>query len=161
MRITRRQKLCKVLPLCAWIAPFVQIDVIEKCLDIGAIAEMAFVKPALKRRGSFVVPAPFPHKLVPNLHFLRAWTASLLKAPLQNLLVRASLCNSLGKRRVLDPKKCAASAVKSNTEIWLIFVRQLRGLVQPDFVDHAREVDDSAELFVGASQVLNFHAAGR
>ena len=40
----------------------------------------------------------------------------------------------------------------------MVIHRQVLGVVQADFIEHPSEIDDSPHFFVGAAQVLNFHA---
>src|SRR4051812_36635817 len=85
------------------VAPFVEIDVLEKRLHIRPALEAALAQPPLQRRGRFVVPAPLAHELIPYLNLLLARLAALLKSPLERLLIARAALHKCNQRRILDP----------------------------------------------------------
>src|SRR5581483_4069976 len=142
----------------AWIAAFIEIDIIENRLHIGAIFKTAFAQPALQNLGRFIVPAALPHELVPDLDLLVRWFAAMLEAPFENFLVAAAFLHARDDRRVFDPQKVNDASIKADAEILLKIRGQLPRCVQTDFVEHAREVKNAAHFFMRTAKAGNVHA---
>ena len=142
-------------------ASLVDVDVLEECLDVAAVLEVAFANTPLQRGRGFIVPAALAHEFIPDLDLLLTGLAALGEAPLQNLLIGAALLYPLDQCRIFHRQEVDASAIKTCSEIRLVIRRKLPRCMEPDLVEHSPEVDNAPDLCGRTAQVFNFHGCER
>jgi len=109
-------------------------------------------------RGAVVVPAAFPHEFVPDLDLLVVGVVAPLEAPIQQLLVGPPLQHSLHDGGVIEVQEGEGAGVEALAEVGLIVLREFAGGVEADFIEHAADVINAANLVITASEAGNMHA---
>jgi hypothetical protein len=140
-------------------AAFVEVDVVEKGLDVCAVGEPAFGEALLEAFGEVVVPTAFAHALVPDGHEFLIGFPTLLKTPGEERIVglvwvRADM---FGEGLVRNTEEANAAEVEASAEICDVVLRQAPFGVETDFVDHPSEVDDAAGFVVWAAEAGDVH----
>ena len=140
-------------------AAFVEIDVVEECLDIGAVGVAAFGEALLEALGEVVVPTTFAHALVPDGHEFFVGFPTPLKTPGEERIVRLFWVRAdvFGECLVRNTEETNAAEVEASAEIRDVVLRQASFGVETDFVDHPSEVDDAAGLVVWAAEAGDVH----
>jgi len=109
-------------------------------------------------RGAVVVPAAFPHEFVPDLDLLVVGVVAPLEAPIQQLLVGPPLQHSLHDGGVIEVQEGEGAGVEALAEVGVIVLREFAGGVEADFIEHAADVINAANLVITASEAGNMHA---
>lgn len=138
-------------------AAFVQVDKIEKGMNVCAVLKAAFGETLFESGGGDVVPATFAQKIVPDFNFLFGGAPSMGEAPLKKLFVGAAgenLCAEIG---VGDVEEVHATKVEALSEVGYIILREKILSVEPYFVQHASEVNKGQRLGVWAPYGGDLH----
>ena len=131
----------------------VHVNVVEHCPDVVAIPETAFPLSPVKGLGRLVIPAAFAHEIVPDKDLVLCRLAAFGKAPFQGGAVIQSLENPLRQFLVGYAKEIDASLVESDANVFVEVGMKFAGGFKAHFVEHAPEINDSADFFVGAARI--------
>ena len=138
-------------------AAFVQVYEIKESMNVCAVLKAAFRETLLEPSGGNVVPAAFPQKFVPYLDFLFRRTTAVSEAPFQNLFIGAASENLRAEVGVGHMEKIDTTKIEALAQIGDIILREKMLGVQPDFVQHAPEVNEGMCLGVWAPDGGNLH----
>src|SRR5438874_10004105 len=102
---------------------------------------------AVQGCSSEVAPAELGGKRVPKHQIELPRAPAVLVTPLQNFLVGSTLKHAFRHGGVVHPKKVAAGAVGRVrlSEVLVIIGPQLTFGMEPDFIEHAREIHHPAD----------------
>jgi len=145
-------------PVLRGVPSLVQVDVIERRLDVRPVFAMDLRQPFPHGRRPVVIPAPFAHELVPDLDLLVIGMPPPLEAPIQQVLIRPALLHPFHHRGVIDVQERQRTRVETLPQIRVIVLRQLPRRVQPDFVEHAAQVINATDFIITTSQAGNMHS---
>src|SRR4029079_5161438 len=108
-------------------------------------------------------PPDFRHEPIPDKEVAIVRLPAALKTPLKDFLVSSTLEKALAKIVIVDPQKIAASTIKRSrrAKILVIILVQFAPAVQPNLVQHAREIHHPARRFFRASRVRAHAASNR
>src|SRR5262249_14734101 len=134
---------------------FVRFVEVEKGLDVRAILKASLAFHLLERFSETVAPTAFRQKRIEHEDVFLIRPAAMFKAPFENFLIRATIERSFDDGRIVELKKSADARVRASAV--LVIGRQLALPMQANFVEHASEKDDAADLFRRVSKVWNFH----
>src|SRR5882724_10539441 len=137
-----------------------EIHQIGNTCDILAIGDTLLFFQFLKPRGHEIAPAKFRGKTIPDHEVALIKSAAFLEAPLQNLVVAPALQDPLAKIGVIHTQKITARAVGGphGAEILMVILVKLAPRVEPDLVQHPREINHSVFRFlVWALRILLAH----
>ena len=98
----------------------VGIDVVEECLDIGAVGETTFLEAFNQSFAAGIMPAALAHVIVPDFGFLVGRFPAVRETPLQNIFVGAALFDARDDVLVCDMEKTAATTVKTFAEVFVV-----------------------------------------
>ena len=98
---------------------------------------------SLQVSAAAVSPATFSEKCIPDFDLLLTRVPAILEAPIENFLVCSAFECALRQLVVIDPEETRATRVENIGRIdsdevirWQFACR-----VQPDLIEHAREID--------------------
>ena len=137
------------------IATLVIFDKIDD--GINRLANEPAVPDPLRQDGrTLVAPAKLKYETVPNVAFLVGARCAVSMRPHKELLVTAAGEGALAQICVVHAEKAAAPAIQdidlSVAEVGLVFRRQPARGMEPDLVEHAAEIDKTADLGVTTAE---------
>src|ERR1019366_81356 len=138
------------------IAAFVKINVVEHRHD-GFCLEAALGDALAEAPTGLVAPAALHHETIPNVALLVGARAAALVAPREELLVvNAAVQHARLQFGETHPQKSTAARVEharfAVAEIRDVVRRKFSSGVEPDFVEHAAEIDQAADFGVGTAE---------
>src|SRR5262249_32447813 len=138
-----------------WQSAFVEIDEVWNALNVLAIGDSHLLFSLFEPRRDRIAPSEFRSEPVPDKQIAFIEAPSFFETPLQNLIVGAALFHPFAKIAIMHPQEIAAHTVGRfyGTEIFMIILVQLATGMQPDFVEHAREIQHAASHFSWAFRV--------
>ena len=137
---------------------FVQIDEFKHRLHrAGWQADLREALVQSLRTG--IAPAAFGHERIPHLDLLLARLPAMCECPLEQLLIPAALERFRLERRVIDVEEPTAARVKTplhgRAPARLPALGQFPRRREPDFIQHATEINDALDLIERAPQSGN------
>ena len=113
---------------------------------IGTIGNTVLLFLSFKPSCGEIVPAQLGTEAVPNHKVALVRPPAVFETPLQDLFVGAALQDAITKIGIVYPQKITASAINRSlrAEILVIIFVQLSAGMQPNLVQHSREIDHSA-----------------
>jgi hypothetical protein len=138
-------------------AAFVSIQAFEDRLQLERQAD-SLIDPGDSSPGG-IAPAEFLGKSIPDMNLDLVRPEPVRKAPLQNLLVGASFRGALHDLAVLKIKEAREAPIEclGAAKVFPIIFRQLFPQVEPDLVEHAAEIDETANLVAGTAERMMVH----
>src|SRR4029434_2001867 len=147
-------------PGCLREPAFIEINKVGNCENVSAIGDAVLFLPLLQHRSQRIAPSEFRHESIPDKQVTLIRLPAALKAPLKDFFVSSALEDALAKIVIVDTQEIAASAIKRSrrTEILMIVLVQLTPRVQPNLLQHSREIHHSTRHFFRACWI-GTHAA--
>jgi hypothetical protein len=123
---------------------------------------MPYLRFALCKFGVAKSRQQFRSESVPNHYVAFIRLPAALKTPLKDFFVGSALEEALAKIVIVDAQKIATSAIKRprRAEVLVIILVQLAPRVQPNLVQHAREIHHASRhlfraFWIGAHAGVN------
>src|SRR4030095_7632266 len=147
-------------PGCLREPAFIEINKVGHCENVCAIGDAVLLFPFLQHRSERIAPSEFRHESIPDKQVTLIRLPAALKAPLKDFFVSSALQYALAKIVIVDTQEIAASAIKRSrrTEILMIVLVQLTPRVQPNLLQHSREIHHSTRHFFRAFWVCRHGA---
>ncbi len=138
---------------------FVEVDVVEEGLDVGAVAETTFRETLLETLREVVIPTAFTHVLVPDRDPFLVRFSAVLKAPSEQFFVRLVWMGAhvFGESVVGHSEEAHTAEVEPSAEICDVVLGQASSGMETDFVDHPSEIDDAAGFIVRTAEAGHVH----
>src|SRR5207249_3337105 len=135
----------------SWESAFVEIDEVWNALNVVAIGDSHLFFSLFEPRRDRITPSELRCKSVPDKEITVVQAPSFFETPFQNFFVRPALLHTLKQIAMMHPQKIAAHAVRrfERAEIFSIIFVELAAQMQPDLVQHAREIQHAARHFPG------------
>lgn len=134
-------------------AAFIKIEEIEHGVD-SADGETGFCEPEVEAFGVGIAPAGFTEEGIPDFDFLHAGSTAVGEGPFEEFVVSATFQSLRFQGGVVDVQKTAAPAVKAPVKAFGHdpVGRKPAVAVQPDFIQHAAELNNAAYRVVRTAE---------
>src|SRR5947208_11815473 len=145
-----------------WKSAFVEIDEVWNALNVIAIGDSHLLFSFFETRRDRVAPSELRCESVPDKEIAIVQAATLFETPFQNLFVRPALLYTLNQIAMMHAQKIAAHAVCrfQRAEVFLIIFVEFAAQMQPNLVQHAREIHHAFGHFfwafgIGSHEQMN------
>src|SRR5437773_1775285 len=138
-----------------WKSAFVEIDQVWNALNVVAIGDSHLLFSLFEPRRDRIAPSELRCESVPNKEIAIVQATALFETPFQNFFVRPALLHTLNQIAMVHAQKIAAHPVRrfERAEVFSIIFVELAAQMQPDLVQHAREVHHAARHFFWAFRI--------
>src|SRR5215471_9721004 len=126
------------------------------------MGDSEFALSLFQSRRNRVAPTELRCESVPDKQIAIVQAAPLFETPFQNFFVRAALLHTLDQIAMMHAQKIAAHTICGfqRAEVFLIIVGKLAAQMQPNLVQHAREIQHalghfSWTLWIGSHTQMN------
>src|SRR5262245_23374895 len=125
-----------------WESAFVEIDEVWNALNVVAIGDSHFFFSLFEPRRNRIAPPELRCESIPDKQVAIVQAAALFETPFQNFLVRPALLHTLNQIAMMHAQKIAAYTVRrfQRAEVFSIIFVELAAQMQPNLVQHAREI---------------------
>src|SRR5436190_23888709 len=141
---------------------FVKIDEVWNALNVIAIGDSHLFFSLFEPRRDRIAPSKLRCKSVPDKEVAVVQAPSFFETPFQNFFVRPALRHTLNQIAMMHAQKIAAHVIRRSqrAEVFSIIFVELAAQMQPNLVQHAREIQHAARhffrtLWIGSHEQMN------
>src|SRR4029077_12632236 len=129
----------------------VKIDEVWNALNIVAISDSHLLLSLFEPRRDRIAPSELRCESVPDKEIAIVQAAALFETPFQNFFIRPALLHTLNQVAMVHAQKIAARSVCrfQRAEVFLIVFVEFAAQMQPNLVQHAREIHHALGHFFG------------
>src|ERR1043166_118283 len=129
---------------------FVEVDQVWNRRDVSAIGETGFVLAFVQERCRKIVPAQLRTESVPDQDVAAVQAPAFFETPFENFFIAPAGESAFPQVAIMHAQKIAADAGRGlhRPEVLVIFLPQLAPGMQPNLVQHPREIHQSAGHFL-------------
>src|SRR5262249_29996633 len=142
---------------------FVEIDKVRNALNVVAISNSHLLFSLFQPRRDRIAPSELRCESVPDKEIPFVQTAALFETPFQNFFVRSAWVHTLNQIAMVHAQKIAARPVCRShpAEVFSIIFVELAAQMQPNLVQHAREIHHAARHFFGTLWIASHKQMNR
>src|SRR2546423_9361215 len=146
-----------------WKSAFVKIDEVWNALNVVAIDDSHVLFSLFETRRDRITPPELRCESVPDKEIAVVQVTTLFETPFQNFFVRPILLHTLNHIAMVHAQKIAAHAVCrfQRAEVFSIIFVEFATQMQPNLVQHAREIHHAARHFFGTLWIASHRQMNR